>query len=121
MPWTALMKVRFLKSKYQTNSTFYSSSIWSGIKDYYDTISENTFWDDLWCLFRCISLIILLLSFNMLGMVAFGPCPSSLYKLFELYNLHNISIYDSLDIPNCIRILLHFYSTSNCCNILPSL
>jgi len=67
-PWISLMKARFLKSKYQRVGSFFSSSIWPGINDWYDTILEHTFWivgrgdninfwNDLWCYEKCISLL----------------------------------------------------------------
>jgi len=42
-PWTSLMKARFLKNKYQRVGSFFSSSIWPGINDWYDVILEHTF------------------------------------------------------------------------------
>jgi len=38
------MKARFLKTKYQKNSSYRSSSIWLGINDWYGTILQHTFW-----------------------------------------------------------------------------
>jgi len=43
-PWFVMMKVRFLISKYKKILIFRSSSIWSGIKDFYDVVLENTYW-----------------------------------------------------------------------------
>jgi len=37
-PWISLMKARFLKSKYPRVGSFFSSSIWPGINDWYDVI-----------------------------------------------------------------------------------
>jgi len=42
-PWISLMKARILKSKYQRVGSLFSSSIWSGINDWYDVILEYTF------------------------------------------------------------------------------
>jgi len=59
-PWTILLKARFLSSKYQKVYPHKSSSIWYGIKQFYDLVLEYTcwtvgtsksinFWNDLWC------------------------------------------------------------------------
>jgi len=66
--WISLMKARFLKSMYQRVGSFFSSSIWPGINDWYDLILKHTFftvgrgdninfWNDLWCSEKCISLL----------------------------------------------------------------
>jgi len=54
------MKVRVLKSKYKHRMVYRCSSIWSEIKQFYDTILDHTFWtvgtgtfinfwNDKWC------------------------------------------------------------------------
>lgn len=43
MPWSIIIRVRFLKSKYLKFS-YHSSSIWPDINEYCDTVLDNTFW-----------------------------------------------------------------------------
>jgi len=38
------MKAQFLKNKYQRVGSFFSSSIYLGINDWYDAILEHSFW-----------------------------------------------------------------------------
>lgn len=40
--WSLLLKAKFIMSKNQKNLSYKSSSIWIGIKDYYDVVLENT-------------------------------------------------------------------------------
>jgi len=59
-PWSFLLKVRVLKSKYEFKMVYRSSSLWFEIKQFYSTILDNTswnvgigtfinFWNDKWC------------------------------------------------------------------------
>jgi len=42
--WTVLAHARFFRRKYQQIAYFQSTSIWLGIKDFYDVVLENTFY-----------------------------------------------------------------------------
>jgi len=59
-PWSLLLKVRVLKSKYELRMVYRSSSLWLAIKQFYSTILYYTFWivgtgsfinswNDKWC------------------------------------------------------------------------
>ena len=59
MPWSFLLKVRILKSKYEFRMVYRSSSLWPEIKQFYSTILDYTswtigtgyfinFWNDKW-------------------------------------------------------------------------
>ena len=41
-PWFLLLKARVLKCKYQLSLAYRSSSIWTRIKQFYDTLLEHT-------------------------------------------------------------------------------
>jgi len=88
-----------------------------GIKDYSDTVLEDTFWTagkgdninfGMTCCVR-LGLSLRLVSYldrvNLTTKVQHAwngsswTLSSSLYNLFELHSLHNISISNSLDIP----------------------
>ena len=43
-PWSLLLKVRVLKSKYEFQMVYKSSSFWPGIKQFYYTILDYTSW-----------------------------------------------------------------------------
>ena len=68
MPWTFLLKARYLISKYYKIVIYHFSSIWYEIKDLYDVVLEHTYWtidssidinflNDLWC-FLGVSLLL---------------------------------------------------------------
>ena len=67
-PWSLFLKVRVLKSKCQFRMVYRSSSIWPGIKQFYDIILEHTSWivgtstsinflNDKWCSTPSLSII----------------------------------------------------------------
>jgi len=44
MPWSFLLKVRVLKSKYEFRMVYRSTSLWLGIKKFYSIILNYTSW-----------------------------------------------------------------------------
>ena len=68
-PWSFLLKAKVFKSKYKDKMVYRSSSIWPGIKQFYDTIFYHTywtvdtgtfinFWNDKWCFTTSLSNIV---------------------------------------------------------------
>jgi len=43
--WSLLLKARVLKSKYKLRVVYRSSFIWYGIKQFYETILDHTYWN----------------------------------------------------------------------------
>jgi len=117
-PWSLLLKVRVLKSKYKFRIVYRSSFLWLGIKQFYSTILDYTswtvgtcsfinLWNDKWCsttsltnIARLFDGVSILDTVSQFWTGCDGNIPLSLQHMPHFFN--HIMVREEQDIPNWI-------------------